>query len=129
MSGKYLLDTNIAIGLLEGEQSIKDHIDEADLVFVSSTILGEIYFGALKSSKREKNLARIQALISDIEVLECTGNTAVEYATIRLALQQIGRPLPENDIWIAAIAKEHHLVLATRDSHFTVISGLLYENW
>jgi len=129
MSGNYLLDTNIAIGLLEGEQSIKDHVDEADLVFISSTILGELYFGAIKSSKKEQNFARIQRLMTDISVLECTVNTALEFAIIKLDLLQIGKPVPENDIWIAAIAKQHHLMLATRDKHFQVIAGLLYENW
>ena len=68
MSGNYLLDTNIAIGLLEGEQSIKDHVDEADLVYISSTILGELYFGATKSSRKEHNFARIQRLLTDISL-------------------------------------------------------------
>ena len=65
-------------------------------------------------------------------VLQCWGvmrRPPLNIGTIKLQLKQLGRPLPQNDIWIAAIAKQHHLTLATRDKHFQVVAGLLYENW
>lgn len=62
-------------------------------------------------------------------VLPCDEGTAYQYGVIRNALRTQGRPIPENDLWIAALAGQHDLVLATRDAHFEFIEGLAVERW
>ncbi len=76
MSGKFLLDTNILIALFGGDTSIQKYLENADEVFISSTVLGELYFGAHKSNHVKQNLAHVDDFASDISVPSCDSNTA-----------------------------------------------------
>jgi tRNA(fMet)-specific endonuclease VapC len=98
-------------------------------IFVSSTVLGELYYGARKSAHVAANLARIEQFAASVQVLNCDAATAQLYGNIRDGLRSKGRPIPENDIWIAAVALQHGLPLATRDEHFKEVDGLRVENW
>lgn len=129
MSGRYLLDTNIVIALFAGETAIAKRLRDADEVFVPSIALGEMYYGALKSTRSAENLARIEELVSDVAVLICDRETAKSYGQVKDGLRQKGKPIPENDIWIAAIAFQHDLTLVTRDNHFGEIEHLRVELW
>jgi tRNA(fMet)-specific endonuclease VapC len=91
--------------------------------------LGELYFGAERSSRAEPNIERIDRVASSTTVLPCTQDTARQYGLVRNALRAKGRPIPENDIWIAATALEHGLILLTRDAHFRHVEGLTVEAW
>jgi len=62
-------------------------------------------------------------------ILGCDAETARRYGEIKFGLQQKGRPISENDIWIAAIAVQHELTLASRDGHFAEVEGLQVEVW
>jgi tRNA(fMet)-specific endonuclease VapC len=117
MSGRFLLDSNIIIALFGGEVTVQEHLAQANEVFVSSIVLGELYFGARKSNQVEENLTRIDELAASSAILGCDTDTAREYGLIKNHLREKGRPIPENDIWIAAIARQHDLILVTRDSH------------
>lgn len=128
MNGNVLLDTNVVIGLFRGEKVVEDKIAEADEVFIPSIVLGELYYGAAKSG-REDNLERIEQFASSSAVLACGADTARHYGTIKSDLQAKGRPIPENDIWVAAIAREYGLVLVTRDNHFVDIDDLKQDRW
>jgi tRNA(fMet)-specific endonuclease VapC len=97
--------------------------------FVPSIVLGELYYGADKSARAASNLKQIQDLQLIITVLACDGATADLYGQIKLLLQTKGHPIPENDIWIAAIARQYNLTLGTRDEHFNEVDGLLFEAW
>jgi tRNA(fMet)-specific endonuclease VapC len=129
MSGNYLLDTNIIIALFKAEPSVQAHLRQAGEVFVSSIALGELNFGAQKSERARENLARIEEFAESNTILDCDAGTARVYGQIKNALRLKGRPLPENDIWIAAIALQHDLTLATRDDHFREIDNLLIVDW
>jgi len=129
MSGKFLLDTNIIIALFAGDASVKKNLAVASKVFVPVIVLGELYYGARKSGQMEKNLARIEKFEASIPVITCDTSTAREYGLIKDQLREKGRPIPENDIWIAAVARQKELVLATRDTHFFEIENLEIENW
>ncbi len=129
MSGRFLLDTNIAIAFLEGNVSVQQYCAEAEAVFVTSTIMGELYYGAYKSGRVAENLARIEEFIATNNVLVCDTETANYYGQIRNLLRQKGRPIPDNDIWIAAVAMQHQLTLVSRDAHFQEVDGLLIEIW
>ncbi len=127
MSGKYLLDTNIVIALFQGEQPILDKITQFKSVFTPSIVVGELYFGAFKSSKIKENVTRINEFALKNEILSCDQHTAKIYGEIKSGLKSIGKPIPENDIWIAATAMQYNLTLITRDSHFNHVSGLSFE--
>jgi len=129
MSGRFLLDTNIVIALLEDEALAKDKLAMADEVFVSSVTLGELYFGAWKSGRPQANLARLGEFAADNVVLGCDSDTARRYGEVKDALRLKGRPIPENDIWIEAMALQHNLTLITRDRHFNEVDGLKVEIW
>jgi len=129
MNGKFLLDTNILIALFDGETSIQEHLKQAKEVFVPTIVLGELYFGARHSTQVRENLARIDELALSTSVLVCDIDTAKEYGATKDELREKGRPIPENDIWIAAIAKQHELILITRDAHFNEIEDLSVEIW
>ncbi len=129
MSGSYLLDTNVVIAFFSGEPSVVDRFNAADEILLTSTVVGELFFGAQKSARAEANLARVENLIDRVVVLECNTETARHYSQIKNTLRMKGRPIPENDIWIAAVAVQYDLTLATRDAHFAEVDGLKIETW
>ena len=128
-NGRFLLDTNIIIGLFAGESSVKEHLEEVGEVFIPSIVLGELYFGAWKSRQAERNLAQVNELAIHSAVLACDVGTAQEYGIIKNALGVRGQPIPENDIWIAAMARQYELILVTHDTHFDKIEGLAVVSW
>ena len=131
MSGKnYLLDTNILIGLFASEASIVEKIKSNPTgIFIPSIVLGELFYGAEQSTRKEENIKKIDALALSSSIVECDVDTARFYGKIKSLLKSKGSPIPENDIWIAALAQQHKLILVTRDKHFNNIEALLVENW
>ena len=131
MNGRYLLDTNtnIIIALFAGDTAVKDNLARAEEVFVPGIALGELYFGARKSGRAKENLERIDEFAANSVVLECNTDTARRYGEIKHALRVKGHPIPENDIWIAAIALQHNMTLITRDTHFGEIENLKAATW
>lgn len=129
MSGKYLLDTNIIIQLFAGDETTIEHLVKADEVFVSAITIGELAYGAQNSARVQENLEKVQNLIHTSTILRCDERTAFKYSEVKFELKQLGNPIPENDLWIAALAIQHALILATRDAHFTKISELQSAKW
>lgn len=129
MPGRFLLDTNAVIGLLAGDADALRFLSRADEVFVSSIALGELYYGAYKSARAAENIRRIDELAGGTAFLICDAGSARRYGEIKDNLRAKGRPLPENDIWIAAVALQNALALASRDAHFLEIDGLTVEIW
>ncbi len=129
MSGNYLLDTNIIIALFAGEEEVRSSFAQADAVLISSIVVGELCYGARKSSRTTENLERIDELVAESTVLICDVETAQHYGEVKNKLRLKGRPLPENDVWIAALALQHNLILATRDAHFQEIENLQTAAW
>jgi tRNA(fMet)-specific endonuclease VapC len=129
MNGKYLLDANLVIALFAGEPAVTKRLREAEEIFIPSIAMGELYYGAHKSSRAEENIARLDDFIAGNVVLSCDTEIARRYGEVKDRLRQKGRPIPENDIWIAAIALEHGLILVTRDVHFNEVEGLKIEGW
>ena len=129
VSGRYLLDTNIVIALFAGEPSVRRHLERESILFLPSVVIGELYYGALASGRKAANLQRIEELVRVSDVLVCDAQTARSYGDVKLLLREKGRPIPENDVWIGAIAAQHGLILASRDTHFDDIPGLAREAW
>lgn len=129
MNGSYLLDTNIIIALFAREAAIQEKLDEAGRIFLCSIVIGELWYGARKSGRPVQNLARVEQFVAANPVLSCDTDTARFYGEVKNALRLKGRPLPENDMWIAALALQHDLIVATRDAHFYEVAGLKTVAW
>lgn len=127
----FLLDTNILIASLRGEEDVSRRLADVapTSAFVPVVALGELYFGALKSGRPRENLTRFQGFAANSNVLPCDEATARVYASVRDTLRRKGRPIPDNDIWIAAVALQYDLVLVSRDSHFEHVEDLRLERW
>ena len=104
MNGRFLLDTNIIIALLNGDDAVLANLDLAAEVFIPAVALGELFFGAAKSGRPSENLDRVELFASGRAVIVCGLDVAREYDRLKQRLKEKGRPLPENDIWIAASA-------------------------
>ena len=126
---KFLLDTNIISALLKGESTIADKIDKAKKVYVPVIALGELYYGAAYSTHSNKNIADIRRFASSYNLLLIDEETTIAYGSIKADLRKKGKPIPENDIWISAIAYRHKLTLATRDKHFKEVTGITIKHW
>jgi tRNA(fMet)-specific endonuclease VapC len=128
-SGRFLLDTNIVIALLEGEDRVVSNLDVAPEVFISVIVVGELLFGAAKSRRPAENTAKVERFATGRSILPCDLAVARAYGRLRQSLREKGRPIPENDVWIAATAACHELVLVTRDRHFLDVDGLNVAEW
>jgi tRNA(fMet)-specific endonuclease VapC len=129
MSGKYLIDTNIIIALLNNDPQVIVHFQDANGIFLPSITLGELFLGALKSSNVISNIEVITQLSADSAVISCDRHTALFYGHVKNELRTKGMPFPENDIRISAIAIQHKLTLVTRDNHFSHVESLALERW
>ncbi len=129
MDGRFLLDTNIVIALLNGDADVIFHLDTAAEVFISAVVLGELYFGAAKSTRAVENLEKIRTFAAHRAIVNCDPDVAREYGRLKWLLKVKGRPIPENDLWIAAAALCHRLTLVTRDDPFDAIDELGVVDW
>ena len=124
-----LLDTNIIIALFASDIEVQAQLAEAGETFIPAIVFGELYYGARKSGRVETNVRRIDELLALSAVLDCDGETSQFYAITKNELRLKGKPIPENDIWIAALALQHDLTLITRDAHFGEVAGLTTVRW
>jgi tRNA(fMet)-specific endonuclease VapC len=114
---------------LEGDEGVLSKLDLASEVFISAIVVGELFFGAAKSGRPAENTAKVERFAAGRSILPCDLNVARAYGRVRRRLQEKGRPIPENDIWIAATATGHELVLVSRDRHFLDVDGLTVDTW
>ncbi|MCB0844884.1 MAG: type II toxin-antitoxin system VapC family toxin [Bacteroidetes bacterium] len=128
MNDAFLLDTNIIIALFAQELSVLSKI-ASENVFIPSIVIGELYFGAEKSTRKKDNKTRIDQLRRNSTILSCTEETATFYGQIKAHLKENGTPIPDNDVWIAAIAQENNLTLVSRDQHFQHIENFPLVKW
>lgn len=108
---------------------IHERLSNASEVFIPCIVIGELYFGSYKSLKVQENLNRIDEFALSNTVLPCDIETAKKYGDIKNRLKEKGQPIPENDIWIAAIAQQYALTVVTKDAHFKLVENLKIELW
>jgi len=129
VSGRYVLDTNAVIALVDGDVSMRNLVTQADEIFIPSPVLGELYFGAFRSGQVPENVERIDNLVRWYAILRIDEFTAKSYGMLRKQLGIAGRPIPNNDLWIAALAQQHGAMIVTRDSHFDAVENLAIVRW
>lgn len=129
MNGRFLLDTNIIIALFKNDDLVKNKLIKAREIFISNITVGELYFGAYKSNRVESNIKQIDNFVASNAILNGDSTTAKYYGEIKNKLKIKGNPIPENDIWIAAIAIQYDLTLVSRDKHLQEIENLSLQKW
>jgi tRNA(fMet)-specific endonuclease VapC len=123
-----LLDTSIIVAHFRREPALAERLKSATL-YIPLPVLGELYYGAFKSEHHNKTLQQLQEFLRICAVLTPDQLTAQHYGHIKADLERVGSRIPENDLWIAAIAREHQLTLVTRDQHFSLVTGLIALAW
>ena len=129
MSGRYLLDSNAVISLFANDQNVVSLIASASECHLPVIVLGELLYGARKSNRVSENIQRILDFQQSINLLVCDDQTANSYSDVKNLLRLQGRPIPENDIWIAALARQYQYTLVSRDGHFQEVEQLTMEVW
>jgi tRNA(fMet)-specific endonuclease VapC len=130
MSGnKILLDTNIIIKIFEGSKSIASKINKSSSFYVSVIVLGELQVGVNRVVNRQKHLEMLNSFMELATIIDIDETTTLHYGEIVADLYKKGKPIPTNDVWIAATAKQHKLTLITNDKHFDQINSLSIEDW
>lgn len=92
-------------------------------------VLGEYRHGSAQSRNRESYENWLVGLLQDCVVLDVTEATTQSYADIVAELRRKGKPIPTNDIWIAALGRQHSLPLLSRDRHFDLVAGSKRVEW
>jgi tRNA(fMet)-specific endonuclease VapC len=129
MSGEIALDTSVAVRFLNGDATVIDRVLALPEIILSVIVVGELLFGAENSTRPLQNLPRYLEFTSVCVVEPLRRETATVYARSRLALKRKGRPIPMNDVWIAAQCLEPGWVWVTDDTDFDYIDGLMLEHW
>lgn len=131
MDRKYLLDSNICIHLLRGNTSVRNAISRVgwDSCCISELTIVELYYGAECSSQREKNVAEVEALINDLNVIPLSSHIR-EFCAQKAAMRRRGTMIEDFDLFIGTAAKVAGCVLVTENvRHMEHIDGLEIENW
>ncbi|MGB5960185.1 MAG: type II toxin-antitoxin system VapC family toxin [Coleofasciculaceae cyanobacterium] len=129
MSGEIALDTSVAVRFLNEDTAITARVLVIPEIILPMIVVGELLFGAENSARPLQNLPRYLEFISACVAMPLGRETATTYAQTRLALKRQGRPIPMNDVWIAAQCLEHGWVLVTDDTDFDYVDGLILEHW
>jgi predicted nucleic acid-binding protein len=124
-----ILDTNALSAIADAEPGASAQFAEARRVAIPVIVLGEFRFGIGHSRSKQRYERWLEELASVCDVFVVDEETAIRYAEIRTELKQAGTPIPSNDMWIAAIARQHAVPILSRDRHFDLIKGLRRIDW
>lgn len=126
---RLLLDTSAYAAFMAGHASVRRPVMEASEIWLNTTVLGELLAGFKKGSKTVENERLLRDFLRGprVRFAVMDRETAERYAVIRDYLRRAGKPVPVNDLWIAATAFQHSLRLLTRDGHFRRIPQVIVD--
>lgn len=124
-----ILDTNALSAFIDGDPALGARLSVESHPSIPVIVLGEFRYGISGSRHRNQYEQWLEDHLADFEILPVTDATAIVYARLRGSLKKIGRPIPANDVWIAALALQHRLPVLSRDEHFDAIPDLRREKW
>jgi len=124
-----ILDTNAVSALLVGDSALGEVLAADQRHHLPVIVIGEYRYGLLGSNRRDPLQKLLEILIRESLVLAVDKATAENYSHVRDELRRKGRPIPENDIWIAALARQHRQPVVSRDDHFDYVTDLRRIAW
>lgn len=124
-----ILDTNGISALADGDAALEPILASAPELALPVVVLGEYRYGISQSRHHARYEQWLAELIAGCRVLLVDAATTVEYALLRSELRRSGRPIPANDAWIAALARQHDMAVITRDAHFDFVPRLQRIGW
>lgn len=124
-----ILDTDALSAIANGETSAMQIAARAERLAVPVIVLGEYQMGIAQSRQRAAYQSWLREWVSAVIVLDIDEETTHSYAAIGLELKKKGKPIPANDLWIAAACRQHSMPLLSRDRHFDLVSGLHRLDW
>jgi tRNA(fMet)-specific endonuclease VapC len=129
MSGSAAIDTNAYIAVQRGDLAAAALLGSFTTLLLPVTILGEMVYGAAASARAARNRREVDQFAANCTLVETTAEIAERYAELRLHGRTIGRPIPDNDLWIAAACLVSGVPLITRDAHFAHLPLLNTLAW
>ncbi len=124
-----ILDTNALAAVADGEPEAVNALSRAPRPAIPVIVLGEYRFGIAQSQHRTEYERWLSEVLLPSRVLDVNEETTLRYAEIRLELKRAGTPIPSNDVWIAALCRQHALPILSRDRHFDLVDGLQRVAW
>jgi tRNA(fMet)-specific endonuclease VapC len=124
-----ILDTNALSAAADDDPAVIALLARAEQIAIPVIVLGEYRYGIAQSRNRASYESWLKGLLNDCLVLDIHEPTTSYYAEIILELKRKGKPIPTNDLWIAALCRQHHLPLLSRDHHFDLVPGNERVSW
>ena len=129
IGSKLLIDACVVIEVMNSNQIFLKKITAAGDSTISTTVLGELFTGVYRAANKEKQMKKLNDFLTTCAILNVDSKTYEHFGDVYAALLNKGKPIPTNDVWIAASAKQDGLTLITKDKHFAEIEGLDVEFW
>ena len=124
-----ILDTDGPLALAEGEPRLEPLLRRAAQVAIPVIVLGEYRYGISQSRNHIHYEQWLAEYLPSFRILDVDERTTISYSAVRRELKKAGTPIPSNDVWIAALCRQHSLPLLSRDHHFDAVSGIIRLDW
>jgi tRNA(fMet)-specific endonuclease VapC len=124
-----ILDTNGLSAFAEGEPALEPILRKAAAIAIPVIVLGEYRYGISQSRDRVRYERWLAEYLSKFRILDVDERTSISYSAVRTELKKAGTPIPSNDVWIAALCRQHSLPLLSRDRHFDSVPGITRLAW
>ncbi|MGA2812088.1 MAG: type II toxin-antitoxin system VapC family toxin [Candidatus Acidiferrum sp.] len=123
------MDTNALSAVAEGDPALGPLLRKAVQIAIPVIVLGEYRYGISHSRNRRQYEEWLTEYLPNFRILEVEERTTIPYGAVRSELKRAGTPIPSNDVWIAALCRQHVLPLLSRDRHFDLVPGIQRVNW
>lgn len=124
-----ILDTNGLSAVAEGDPALEPLLRKATQVAIPVIVLGEYRYGISQSRERNRYEQWLSEYLPKFRILDIDERTTISYSAVRMELKRAGTPIPSNDLWIAALCRQHSLPIVSRDRHFDAVPGIKRLQW
>lgn len=123
---KLLIDTSALIEYMRGNRRAKELINKINISrrYLPHIVAAELYHGQYRIGKSRSEMSLLEGMISSFRMVLSDAETSHYFGQVKSALEKVGKPIPVNDVWIAALAKQHKLPLLAKDAHFRNVVGI-----